>query len=634
MPSTQRDVLFAGIYDPMQRRSPEVWQAALGRALQPFGAPAHFERRPLHVAVSGVATAPRDPAFGRSLVVLDGYLTAPPDVALSDAAESWIATRFAQVGTALLDELEGAFSILCWDDERRRGVVARDHFGQHGLFFAEQEGVLFFSTEIRPLLEVLPRRPAPNEEAIARYLAPSGSWDDLLLYSGIERVPNASALELADGEWRLRPYWVPRFEGPHEGTFEELAAETRSHLAAAVDRHSRDADLAGVLLSGGIDSTTVAALAAPALRSRGAELRAYSGVFPSVQPVDESELISTVAADLRIPSTRLAVLGGSSIGGLIETLERWHVPELTANGFWMRTLSEHAVADGIDVMLGGEGGDEIFAAPEFAIADRVAAGRLFGAARLVRRFPNISYHGGRRLRLRLLRDFGLYPNLPLSVERSLTRRSAREDVPSHIAPHWRQTLLDSVEPRPWRHIDGPHWWASRVDRLLRRASTIGGFEMILRSARLRGMTHRNPMMDRRLIEWSLRVPPDHVFDPDRTRPVLRAAMRGLLPDSVVLRPDKVAFDAVRGLSLQDDRAIVRELVGDRGARIRAYTVDREVDALVEEQPGTWPELAEWSGHLLRVVALELWLRAQEDPSFLSDFRERHTFTPDRFSLER
>lgn len=633
----QRDVVIAGVYDPHSRSEPSELRSALEAALSRFGPVVVQARPPFFAGAAGVATPAREGDDGGSVVVLDGYLTKPESWAgdeADDALERMLGERFEGQGPDFVGSLQGAFSLACWNEKEARGILARDQLGQRPMFIAPRGAQLFFGTEIRPLLDMLPTRPAPNPDAVARYLAPSALRDDLVLYAGIERVGNGDLIELRDGGWRARPYWRPVFREPHNGSSSEIADAAREEIAHAIHRHTRGATNFGIMLSGGLDSASVAALALPQLEAEGKQLRAYSAVFPHIEPVDESEQIAAIVDFLGLPSTRMEVLAGSSLRGVLETLDTWFVPELTANGFFIRHLSGEAVADGIEVMLGGEGGDEVFAAPEVAIADRLSRGEVLAALRLVTRFPNFAYHASNRLKLRLLRDFGVYPLLPYNLHHRLVRASERSNIPPYVSAGWAARLMETYDPRPWRGLDGPQWWASHADRLVRRASTIGGGELTLRSARLRRMIHRNPLIDVDLVEWTLRTAPDESFDPERTRPVLRRAIEGRIPDQVRLRPQKATFDAVRGLSLQEDRSIIRALLEDPASRIQPYTRRDVVLGLLDEVPPTWRELSKWSGYLLRLVTIECWLRLQEDDRFAAQLQEREQLVASRLTIHR
>jgi hypothetical protein len=257
----------------------------------------------------------------------------------------------------------------------------------------------------------------------------------------------------------------------------------------------------------------------------------------------------------------------------------------------------------------------VFATALYLIRDRVRRGRLLAAARLVERFPNIAYNPWRSLRLRLLWRYGILPSLPLAGQRALTERKERHERRRYMSDMG-LALLDHVDDvRPWRTLDGPAWWSAKADHFVRKVWELGAPEQTTRAARLAGLTERHPLLTVNLLEHALRLPPDHGFDPERTRPDLRRAMEGLVPDSVRLRPDKVDFDAVRGYSLLADMPVIRELLAGPGARIRPYVRPDVVEEILDTRPERWGALSAWGGELMRLVTTECWLREQEEPGF-------------------
>lgn len=601
--------VLAGLYDPLRRIPAEAGERRLRAGLAAFGDVTVHRLGPLTVGVAAVPGAAPVPATS-PVCLVGGYLEAEEGPAAPILAERW-----AREGAAGFLPLRGAFAGVVWDAEHERGVLVRDHLAQRPLFLLEADPVLAFATEVRPLLALPERRPEPDPVALVVYLSPSELHPGSVPYRGVERVPGGAVVHLADGRWRTERFWRPRYQEPLEGSPEELAEVTRAELRSAVRRTTGSARDVGLLLSGGLDSTSVAASAAPVLRDRGGELHAYSQVFPDFPTADESEEIAMVTEHLHLPLTALEVHGGSSLASSLEYLDRFQVPEFSATGFFWRPLARRADADGMAVLLSGEGGDEVFGTAEYLIADRIRAGHLRDALALVERFPNIAYNPWRSLRARLLWRFGVLPNIPLRLHAKVAARNARGEQARYLSDHAVALLPGIDDPRPWREHGGPIWWNVKVEHFARRLWQMGAPEQTTRAARLAGVTERHPLLTLDLVEHALRLPPERGFDPDRTRPDQRRAMAGLLPDPVRLRPEKVDFDAIRGQSLLTDHAAIRELLADPQARIRPYVRAEVVEAILRTVPDRWGTLSHWGGELMRLVTAEAFLRQAEDPGF-------------------
>jgi asparagine synthase (glutamine-hydrolysing) len=266
-------------------------------------------------------------------------------------------------------------------------------------------------------------------------------------------------------------------------------------------------------------------------------------------------------------------------------------------------------------MLGGDGGDELFGPRAYLLADRLRAGHPFQAVGLARELPGAGYGPGRRAVARMVGDMAVTGALPYRLHELLRRPFAGRDAPGWLRQQTRRDLLDSDDPLAWKRLEGPRWWANIAHGLTRGIEETGVFEHQRRGAASAGLEARHPLFDLDLVELGLRQPPLATFDRYRSRPVLRAAMAGALPDAVRLRPRKALFDSllVDCLTGPDGEA-VRRLLTDPGAELRAYVDQREVqrdlfdtDRHRREQPFRWM----WQ--VWRLTTAECWLRAQANP---------------------
>ncbi len=110
--------------------------------------------------------------------------------------------------------MRGDFALLVWDPERGEGMLARDQLGVRSLFLHDASGGLYFASEVRHLLALLPRRPAPDPVSVAHWITMGHRPGSATLYAGIRRLdPGATMLLDRDGV-REQRYWAPRFSEP------------------------------------------------------------------------------------------------------------------------------------------------------------------------------------------------------------------------------------------------------------------------------------------------------------------------------------------------------------------------------------------------------------------------------------
>ena len=194
-------------------------------------------------------------------------------------------------------------------------------------------------------------------------------------------------------------------------------------------------------------------------------------------------------------------------------------------------------------------------------------------------------------------------------------------VPSSArAPSWlreqaARELRETDDPLAWKRLDGPRWWAHTAHGLTRGVEETGIFEHQRRRAALAGLQARHPLFDLDLLELALRQPPEATLDRYRSRPVLRASMAGLLPDSVRMRPAKAWFDTLIVDCLSGpDGAAVQELLTDPRAELGAYLdLEHMGRALLSPKQQQHSNPFRWMHQVWRLVTAECWLRAQSDP---------------------
>ncbi len=602
--------LLAGIFDPRATLEPHRARALVEAALAFQGSVRIEQWGPLTVGLAPGEGVPVPGGGGTVHCSFEGE----PRLDGRWADEQTLAGAWQREGDGALNRLRGGFAAVLWDEERERGLVVRDQMGQRPLLWHGGRR-LTFAGEFRPLLELITPRPAPDETAVACWLGSRVPSGDRTLFEGIRRLPGGHLLALESGTWRPRPYWQPRFAEPFEGDREELLAGMVARLEAATATTLDGTRSPAVLLSGGIDSTSVAAVAEPIAQQSGQSLRAYSAVFPDLPEADESPLIDELVDSLGLHSTSVAVRGGSLLTGLLDYARSWHMPDISANNFFWIDLLRLAGQDGVDVLLDGEGGDELFMVPHYLLADLLARGNAKEARELVERWPRIAEvsHGGRRVRMNLVRHYGIGGLMPHAVDRALWL-TGRKEPPVPLTPRAERVARRAADPAAWKRNEGPRWWRYIAHYMTEGPDSFGAPEHALRIARRAGVVRRRPLLDLELTEHVLRLPPQLAFAPWFTKGHIRSAMRDRVPDSILLRRHKTVFSDVRTRALASDLEFARRLLGP-GAEVRRYVPAAAIEATLAGVPrdATVDERSAWGFRLQHMAGTEFWLRIQADP---------------------
>lgn len=510
---------------------------------------------------------------------LRSWPTSDADVVLR-AYERW--------GEACAAKLLGDFAFALWDGTRRTLFCARDITGVRPLYYCHDAGVLSFASELPPLVRSLRSAPRPDEGVVGEYLACRMVSTHGTLYASIRRLPPAHALVATSRGVRTFRYWEPPTEtSVRHASDEDYAAHFREVFVEAVrcrlrptrdGRHERRNAPIAIALSGGLDSSAVASVAASI--STGAPPIAVSMVFPG-RACDESAFIDEVVTRWRMESLRTATT--ISPETYREQAERFLDFPGYPNGLTALPMLELARSSGAHVLLTGAGGDDWLDGS--SDVERWSDMLWSGAARAT--FAEIDRGNVRELR---------------SVAAVIARRIVRRATPSALEPLRRRIAL-------WTHPAAPTWMQPSFARrcaLDERDDTaqlppsvgfsaaaayasgtspwrVHAYELSERLARTSGLELRHPFDDRRVIELLMSVPPEVRRKGNDAKRVLRGAMQDVVPEAVRLRRGKaefshefaLAFDglggarAFRSLSIADagwvdGRALERAFVAARG----------------------------------------------------------------------
>jgi asparagine synthase (glutamine-hydrolysing) len=534
-----------------------------------------------------------------------------------------LASAYRDLGPTALTLIRGEWTSAIWHTEHKELTLACDLLGGRSLHWAVSGAGIVFGENVRDVLELLPATPAPDRPAVSSWLAFGIAPDEGTLYAGLRRLSPGSALCVREGALETRSLWTPEYRGVATGDHAWLAERLRAEVDAAVARAVGDGRRPAVLLSGGLDSALVAA--SMATQTHRDSPVAYSARFPMQPEADESALIDTTTSHLGIASVQSVVTAGRPILGALSHLEAWRVPSTSPNTFLWLPILDTARADGRDVMLDGEGGDELFdSVPFYLFADIVASGRPSAAWRLTLRYPGVRPGVTRRRRARILAHFVVRGLLPASVHRRLDVWRPATLHAGLLRPSDARAAIGIFDEWAWLDGDGPRWWRYRRNALTRTRHLLDAPGSFRRTAALAPIVRRQPLMlDQDLVEFALTLPPEASFDARHNRPLARRAQADRLPDAVRLRARKSHFSGVLRASLRRDGELLADLLGSPDARVREFADVNSLERLLGGlHRGEGDDALASVGQLWRLAAIECWLRQLDTPSFALDLLGR------------
>jgi asparagine synthase (glutamine-hydrolysing) len=515
--------------------------------------------------------------------------------------------HMAEHGESGLAALDGMFAFAFWDDERRRLVLARDRAGIKPLYYAElPNGGIAFASELASLMAHPGVSRGLSEEGLVSYFFCDYAQPPHTLLASARKLRPGHFLVWENGVLsEQQPFWRPRSpRSPVGATARELAHELWSKLDAAVERQLLADVPIGIFLSGGIDSSAVATLAAA--RSKR-PMKAFSVAFDDAT-FDESAHARKVARNIGVEhivetlrERDLLDVVESAVGRLDEPL---------ADPSYLPTyLLSRLAAREVKVVLGGDGGDELWGGyPTYrAHAHARIYARMPESVRrriiepLIERLPiDDRYHSLEWKLRRFTRRFDDDP-----VTRHLRWMSSVDlpDLPlalpfaSGLLPETTRTPLPSTSDALHRILvlDFSTYLSGSVLAKVDRASMAHGLEV------------RPPLLDNEMIDFAFSIPSSYKLRGGTVKALFKRAARGHVPDDIVARPKKgfgIPLAAwMRGALAEPVRAIIDQSPAwDSG--LLARETFRTWNAEHQEKR------ADRSRPLWALLVLDRWLRSR------------------------
>ena len=476
-------------------------------------------------------------------------------------------TAWAHWGAECLTRLEGMFAFAVLDRQRATVTLCRDPFGIKPLYYGHFTGRgLVFGSEIASIVPLLPSAPRLNWRTAVAYLA-SGAYDDSPetfiegvrhLEPGHSLVIDLQAKFVRQGDDRA---WRPSIRTDDHVTVAQAADGVRTLLLESVAHNLRSDAPVGVALSGGIDSSAIAC--AVRLLEPDYPLRVFSFVAPESE-IDESRWISLVNEGLRADAFAVTPTTGELTADIDDVIlaqgEPFASTSIYAQYRVFRLMHDH----GIVVSLDGQGGDEVFAGYHGYVGQRarslLEAGDLAGAASFLRAW---STWPGRSLAKGVARAgaeyapdravSSVYRRLPGVLPKGVNRGELRV---RGLAWGWQSPLAPNDELR-----------GVRVKAELRASLTERGLQSLLRHGDRNSMRFsvesRVPFLDRALVDFVLSLPERYLVDDRGTsKAILRSALRGIVPDGILDRRDKVGFETPDASWIDSQRGVFADRISE------------------------------------------------------------------------
>ena len=520
-------------------------------------------------------------------------------------AAAWKAA-FTQHGAAAPAGVSGDFSVaLVLPDGAAQMAV--DRFAVRSLCYRIEGGRLLYAERA---VDLVGANPEIDPQALFDYLHFHVIPSPRTIFKGVFRLPPAHRATFRDGLLELAPYWVPAFVESRAASFGSLRDEFRQSLADSV-RRQLDGKRTGCFLSGGTDSSTVAGMLG---QVTGAPAQTFSIGFDA-EGYDEMEFSRIAARHFGAEHHEYYITPADLVESVPKVAASYDQPFGNSSVLPAYYCAKVAREAGIERMLGGDGGDELFGGNS-----RYAKQRVFG---VYDQLPDLLRNG---VLQPLLGDNPLARALPGVRKAASYVNQARVPMPDRMHTYnlLQRLGIDTVltadflaqvdigEPLAHQRAVYANCTAkSLVNRMLaydwRYTLAETDIPKVVGATALAGVSVGFPLLDQQLVDFSMRLPPHYKVNRLKLRWFFKEALRGFLPDQIITKK-KQGFGLPFGVWATRDAALMalaRDSLGSLGTRglVRADFLAALIEHHLPEHPGYYGEMV-WI-----LMMLEQWLQA-------------------------
>lgn len=513
-------------------------------------------------------------------------------------------------GPKCLTELTGMFAFAIHDRIRRTLTCVRDAFGIKPLFYSLSKNGLYFASELPPLLHLRAGKAVVNLQRTYDYLV-HGDYDssDCSFVDGVMQLRPGQLLQVS-----LRPeirgvcskWWTPKIEYTSNLSFAEAADAVRDAFLGNIRLHLRSDVPLGAALSGGIDSSAVVC----AMRKVEPEYPIHTFSFVARgHAISEETWLDLVNGHVNAHAHKVFVTDQDFVRDLDDMICAQGEPFGSTSVYAQYRVFQLAKESGVTVTLDGQGADELLAGyhgyPGYRLLSLCADGRYGEALRMIRRWrrwPGRSYKLAALQMGRVLFSEGLYGRL---------RKIAGHD----LAPDWLNVGMlkeSGVHLRERRENRRPELRCRRVIEELAYSLQNRGLPALLRHEDRNGMRFsvesRVPFLTTAFCELLFALPEHYLISNEgETKSVFRAAMRGIVPDEILNRRDKIGFATPEKDWLQRNAPLLRNWLSEAGSVpfLRVRALRERFEATISGrvpfnwQVWRWVNYVRWYGHFIQ-----------------------------------
>jgi asparagine synthase (glutamine-hydrolysing) len=524
---------------------------------------------------------------------------------------------YAEYGDDCVTYFNGMFAFALWDARRKRLFCARDRLGEKPFYYRYDGKTFLFASEIKGLLATGLVERAPKDDALRQYLTFQLVLDDQTLFAGIKKLMPGNTLvyESCSGQLHIKTYWNLHFAWNEARPEADSAEQLAALLQDAVRLRLRSDVPLGAQLSGGLDSSIIVSLASR-LSPVGQQIKTFTGAFREGPQYDETAYARLLSESAGTEYHEIYITPADFMESIHKIMYHMDEPAAGPGVFPQMMVARAAAASQVKVVLGGQGGDEIFAGyARYLVCylENVLKGAIQGnnnpehyASVLASLAPNLAMLKQYEPMLRSFWSEGLFADQDRRyfqlMDRSASMRSIfMPDVfenPDKLNGFERfQTIF---------HGSSASTFLERMLYFDLKVHLPGLLHVEDRTSMAYGLESRVPMLDHRIVEFMATVPPVIKFKGGQPKYLLRQAIGSELPKPILDRKDKMGFPFPLSRWCKGPlKNYIREILLDDRAVSRGIFNRKALEATIEQEH-------EFGRAIWGALCTELWFKTFMD----------------------
>ncbi|MBK9270422.1 MAG: asparagine synthase (glutamine-hydrolyzing) [Saprospiraceae bacterium] len=516
-----------------------------------------------------------------------------------------IVAAYRHWGEACLQRFRGMFAFAIWSAEKQELFLARDRFGIKPLYFLETEEAIYFGSECKALLPFV-EKVEIDREGLKDYLAFQFCLDGKTLFKNIRELLPAHQMTIRPDSVELKRYWEVNYHPDFEKSSDYFENELRELLHESVKYHLRSDVPVGAYVSGGIDSSAIASIAADESTD---EFLGFTGKFSFGTDYDESAYALDLARSKNFSLHQIDIVEKDFTDQIQKVIYHLDFP-VAGPGSFPQFMVSSLAAKYRKVVLGGQGGDEIFGGyTRYLIA-------YF--EQCIKAAINGTQNNG---------------NFIVTYESIIPNLISLRNYKPMLQEFWRDGLFEEMDHRYFRLINrAPHLGDAIRWELLEDYHPFESFQKIFngdnvgkqsyfdqmthfdfktllpallqvedRMSMAHGLESRVPLLDHKIVELAATIPSNIKFENGDMKHIFKKVVKPLLPDSILQRKDKMGFPTplVEWSKKSPVREFILDLFSTAASKHRSYIDNSKVMEKIQNE-------TRFGRNLWAFLCLELW----------------------------